>query len=92
MVASNTGIVPYPFRAIMFQDGNRAIHLAIQNQDQEAVKLLKDFSADINSPNYRRMTPLSLACKLQDWQMVNFLLDLKVLYKQTSCTSIWSMN
>ncbi|CAM9425569.1 unnamed protein product, partial [Laminaria digitata] len=60
------------------QDGDRAIHLAVQNGDQEIVKLLVDSSADINSPNYRRVTPLAVACKLQDWQMVNLLLDKKL--------------
>ena len=53
--------------------------MAVQNGDQEIVKLLVDFGADINSPNYRRVTPLAVACKLQDSQMVNFLLDKKVI-------------
>ncbi|CAM9339806.1 unnamed protein product, partial [Pylaiella littoralis] len=57
------------------KDGDRAIHLAVQNGDQEIVNLLVNHQADINSPNYRRVTPLAVACKLQDWQMVNHLLD-----------------
>lgn len=52
--------------------------MAVQNGDQEIVHLLVDYQADINSPNYRRITPLAVACKLQDWQMVNHLLDKKV--------------
>lgn len=65
-------------RAYCFpQDGDRAIHLAIQNGDQEIVNLLVEYQADINSPNYRRVTPLAVACKNQDWQMVNHLLDKK---------------
>lgn len=49
----------------------------MQNGDQEIVNLLVDHQADINSPNYRRVTPLAVACKRQDWQMVNHLLDKK---------------
>lgn len=64
----------------IFQDGDRAIHLAVQNGDQEIVNLLVDYQADIDSPNYRRVTPLAVACKLQDWQMVNHLLDKQVRY------------
>lgn len=60
------------------KDGDRAIHLAVTNGDSEVVKLLMDHGADINSPNYKKTTPLAVACKLQDWQMVNLLLDLKV--------------
>lgn len=52
--------------------------MAIQNGDQETVRLLADVSADLNSPNYSSITPLAAACKLQDWKMVNLLLDLKV--------------
>lgn len=63
---------------VLFQDGDRAIHLAVQNGDQEIVNLLVAYQADINSPNYRRVTPLAVACKLQDWQMVNHLLDKQV--------------
>lgn len=71
----------YPNVHVLFiQDGDRAIHLAVQNGDQEIVNLLVDYQADINSPNYRRVTPLAVACKLQDWQMVNHLLD-----KKASC-------
>lgn len=51
--------------------------MAVQNGDQEIVKLLIDYNADINSPNYRRVTPLAAACKRQDWEMVNLLLDKK---------------
>lgn len=50
----------------------------MQNGDQEIVNLLVAYQADINSPNYRRVTPLAVACKLQDWQMVNHLLDKQV--------------
>ncbi|CAN0080564.1 unnamed protein product [Ectocarpus sp. 4 AP-2014] len=60
------------------KDGDRAIHLAVQNGDHEIVDLLVDYQADINSPNYRRVTPLAVACKRQDWQMVNHLLDKKL--------------
>ncbi|CBJ33235.1 ankyrin repeat protein [Ectocarpus siliculosus] len=60
------------------KDGDRAIHLAVQNGDHEIVNLLVDYQADINSPNYRRVTPLAVACKRQDWQMVNHLLDKKL--------------
>ncbi|CAM9167516.1 unnamed protein product [Scytosiphon promiscuus] len=59
------------------KDGDRAIHLAVQNGNREIVNLLVDYRADINSPNYRRVTPLAVACKRQDWQMVNHLLDKK---------------
>lgn len=51
--------------------------MAVQNGDQEIVNLLVDYQADINSPNYRRVTPLAMACKRQDWQLVNHLLDKK---------------
>eukprot|EP00752_Nemacystus_decipiens_P013475 g11934.t1 len=64
------------------KDGDRAIHLAVQNGDQEIVNLLVDYQADINSPNYRRVTPLAVACKRQDWQMVNHLLDKKVTHEE----------
>ncbi|CAN0428512.1 unnamed protein product [Ectocarpus sp. 12 AP-2014] len=60
------------------KDGDRAIHLAVQNGDHEIVDLLVDYQADMNSPNYRRVTPLAVACKRQDWQMVNHLLDKKL--------------
>jgi ankyrin repeat protein len=33
---------------------------------------------DLNSPDYAGVTPLHLACSLQDWEAVNVLLDLKV--------------
>lgn len=56
----------------------------MQNGDQEIVNLLVDYQADINSPNYRRVTPLAVACKRQDWQMVNHLLDKKVRKKLQS--------
>lgn len=62
----------------LIKDGDRAIHIAVSNGDPEVVKLLVDNSADINSSNYKKITPLAVACKLQDWQMVNLLLDLKV--------------
>lgn len=60
------------------KDGDRVIHLAVENGDSEVVKLLVDHGADINSSNYKKITPLAVACKLQDWQMVNLLLDFKV--------------
>lgn len=70
-----------------FQDGDRAIHLAVQNGDQEIVKLLIDYNADINSPNYRRVTPLAAACKRQDWEMVNLLLDKKARGVKQLCST-----
>ncbi|CAM9698882.1 unnamed protein product [Discosporangium mesarthrocarpum] len=60
------------------QEGGRAIHLAIQNEDTEMVRLLTKHGADINSPNYKRFTPLKAACKRQDWMVVNILLDHKL--------------
>lgn len=63
----------------MRQDGDRAIHLAVHNGDAEMVKLLVDFGADIDSPNYKKVSPLATACQLQDWSTVNLLLDLQVL-------------
>lgn len=60
------------------KDGDRAIHLAVNNGDSEILKLLVDHGADFNSPNYKRSTPLTVACKNQDWQTVNLLLDLNV--------------
>lgn len=52
--------------------------MAVQNGDVEVVRLLDHHGADMNSPNYRAMSPLAVACKRQDCVMVNVLLDLKV--------------
>lgn len=66
--------------------------MAIQNGDQEIVRLLADVSADMNSPNYSTITPLATACKFQDLEMVNLLLDLKVnkLYTILNKQKKWS--
>jgi ankyrin repeat protein len=40
---------------------------------------------DLNSPDYTGVTPLHLACSLQDWEAVNVLLDLKVSTFDNNC-------
>eukprot|EP00953_Heterococcus_sp_UTEX-ZZ885_P005620 3499-Heterococcus_DN1.PRE.3 len=67
------------------KDGIRAIHTAIRcKRGRQFLELLADFKADLNSPDYTGVTPLHLACSLQDWEAVNVLLDLKVAKDDTA--------
>ncbi|KAG5182553.1 ankyrin repeat-containing domain protein [Tribonema minus] len=62
------------------RDGTRAIHTAIRCRcGREFLELLADHKADMNAPDYSGVTPLQLACSLQDHAAVSALLDLKVV-------------
>ena len=56
-------------------DGETAIFYPVRNVNPEMVRLLCEFGANVNAASYSKDTPLKGACRANNIQIVNALLD-----------------
>jgi ankyrin repeat protein len=63
-------------KAATVDNGNTALHVAVQNQDEDAVRyLLKEEHADANKPNDNLDIPLHIAASKENQKIVQLLLE-----------------
>lgn len=61
----------------LFLDGDRAIHYACKNNNNEIVKILLSASAEVNVYSYSKFTPLHIAAKIKNVTILSDLLKAK---------------
>ena len=54
-------------------DGNTPLHIAVQNQDIEIIKILLDSGSDVNAKNAAGQTPLHLAVQTANKEIISLL-------------------
>ena len=67
-----------------FVGGNSPIIFAAQNSQVEAVRLLIEASADVNTEDYNRATALTFACNDRPAEIVRILLEAGALTNTTA--------